>query len=67
MSSHVGGLCRWDSCSIRDNLGQQPHKDWDMVAEELGQYLDAGGSCIVELTVEGLNPFPADVRRISEA
>jgi phosphotriesterase-related protein len=67
MSSYVGGLCRWDSCSIRDNLGQQPHKDWDMVAEELGQYLDAGGSCIVELTVEGLNPFPADVRRISEA
>jgi phosphotriesterase-related protein len=66
MEPRFGGLARWYGSSFKDNLRQLPDADYALIAEEVQQFLDAGGSCIVELTLEGLTPFPLDLRRISE-
>lgn len=67
MQAGFGGLGRWNGSSIRDNLRQLPTTDWELVAEELGHFREAGGSCLVEMTIEGINPFPVEVRAVSEA
>jgi phosphotriesterase-related protein len=67
MTASLGGFGRWNSVTIRDNLRQLPTADWEMVAEELGHFREAGGSCLVDMTIEGIHPHPVDLRRISEA
>jgi phosphotriesterase-related protein len=66
MEPRFGGLSRWNGSSFRDNLRQLPDQDYALVTDEVRAFLDAGGNCIVELTLEGINPFPEALRRISE-
>jgi phosphotriesterase-related protein len=64
--ARFGGLSRWNGSSFKDNLRQLPANDYELVADEVRQFLEAGGNCIVELTLEGITPFPQELRRIAE-
>jgi phosphotriesterase-related protein len=61
-----GGPARWNGSAFRDDLHQSPDTEYQLVAEEVSEFVDAGGSCIVELSNVGLNPSPASLRRLSE-
>lgn len=61
-----GGLARWNGRSFKDDLRQDPIKEYDMVSEEVRGFVEAGGSCIVEMTNVGLNPSPQNLRKLSE-
>jgi len=62
-----GGLARWNGSAFRDDLHQSPETEYEMVAEEVGAFVQAGGSCIVEMSNVGLGPSPAGLRRLSES
>ena len=64
--AEFGGLARWSWKAFRDALHQSPDSDYAMIAEEVAEFPRAGGSCIVELTNEGIRPAPAALRRIAE-
>jgi phosphotriesterase-related protein len=66
MEPRFGGLSRWNGSSFRDNLRQLPDQDYALIADEVREFLDAGGNCIVELTLEGIHPFPEALRQIAE-
>ena len=62
----LAGPSRWNQSAYRHNLVQSPDDDYDLISEEVGEYVRAGGGTIVELTVIGLNPAPEALRRLSE-
>jgi phosphotriesterase-related protein len=62
-----GGLARWNGSAFRDDLHQSPETEYELVADEVSEFVDAGGSCIVELSNVGLNPSPDGLRRLSES
>lgn len=59
------GLTRWNSFGIRDNLVLSPG-DFDLMREEVAEFVDAGGGCLVEVTVTGMAPAPAALRSLAE-
>ncbi len=65
MEIRLGGLARWNALGIRDNLLLDPG-DYDSQVEEVGDFVRAGGSCLVDVTCEGLSPQPQLLRRLSE-
>jgi phosphotriesterase-related protein len=64
--ARFGGLARWNGSAFRDDLHQSPDTEYDMVAEEVREFVRAGGGCIVEMSNVGLKPSPAGLRRLSE-
>lgn len=64
--ARFGGLARWNGSTFRDDLCQLPDADYEMVADEVRDFRDQGGSCIVELSSVGLHPCPAALRRLSQ-
>ena len=65
MEIRSAGLARWNALGIRDNLILDP-ADYELQAQEVADFVDAGGSCVVDVTCEGLSPEPALLRRLSE-
>jgi phosphotriesterase-related protein len=65
MDIRLSGLARWNALGIRDNLVLDP-RDYDAQVEEVGDFVGAGGSCLVDVTCEGLSPEPLLLRRLSE-
>ena len=61
----LAGISRWNQSAYRENLVQSPEDDYEMIREEVGEYVRAGGGTIVELTTIGLNPAPAALARLS--
>ncbi len=43
-----------------------PDRDYLLILEEVGHFKEAGGNCLVELTIEGISPAPAKMRQLSE-
>ena len=64
--ARFGGPARWNGSAFRDDLHQSPATEYQMVAEEVKEFVDAGGGCIVDMTNGGLNPSPPDLKRLSE-
>jgi phosphotriesterase-related protein len=64
--ARFGGPARWNGSAFRDDLHQSPATEYEMVSEEVREFVDAGGSCIVDMTNLGLNPSPAELRRLSQ-
>ena len=60
--ARFGGLARWNGSAFRDDLHQSPDTEYDMVAEEVREFVRAGGGCIVEMSNVGLKPSPAGLR-----
>jgi phosphotriesterase-related protein len=50
---------RWDYWQL---TGEE-----DLIAAELGRFRDAGGSCLVDVTLQSIGRDPARLRRLSEA
>ena len=65
MDIRLSGLARWNALGIRDNLTLDP-ADYDAQAEEVAEFVEAGGSCLVDVTCEGLAPEPMLLRRMAE-
>ena len=61
----LAGISRWNGSAYRNNLSQTPDEDYDTIVEEVGEYLEAGGRTIVELTSIGLNGAPEALRCLS--
>jgi len=61
-----GGLARWNGSAFRDDLHQSPDSEYGLVAEEVREFANAGGSCIVELTNVGLSPSPTALKALSD-
>jgi phosphotriesterase-related protein len=66
MTASLGGLARWSNAAFLDNLRQHPEADYETIRDEIADFVVAGGGCIVELTIEGITPYPEALRRISE-
>ena len=63
--TRLAGVSRWNQSAYRSNLVQSPEHDYELISEEVGEYVRAGGGTIVELTVIGLNPDPRALARLS--
>jgi phosphotriesterase-related protein len=63
--ARFGGPSRWNGSAYRDDLHQSPDTEYEMIAEEVAEFVSAGGNCIVELTTSGINPSPAGLERLS--
>ncbi|MDE0376363.1 MAG: hypothetical protein OXK16_10420 [bacterium] len=61
----LAGISRWNQSAYRQNLVQSPEDDYELICEEVGEYVRAGGGTIVELTTIGLNPAPEALARLS--
>ena len=61
----LAGTSRWNGAAYRNNLSQTPDEDYELIAEEVGEYVRAGGRAIVELTPIGLKRAPEALRRLS--
>lgn len=66
MTASLSGLARWNGGVFRDDMDLKPDTDYDLMIEELGHYKACGGSCLVELSIEGINPAPVRMRDLSE-
>ena len=64
--TRLAGPSRWNQSAYRHNLVQSPDDDYELISEEVGEYVRSGGRTIVELTVIGLNPEPGALARLSE-
>ncbi len=64
--TRLAGVSRWNQSAYRSNLVQSPEDDYELISEEVAEYVHAGGGAIVELTVIGLNPEPEALARLSE-
>ena len=64
MEPRLGGIARWNTFAIRDNLLLSPD-DYEMVTAELGDFKAGGGSCIVDVTNVGLKPEPLLLQRVA--
>ena len=64
MDSRMGGIARWNTFAIRDNLLLSPD-DYEVVTEELADFKSGGGSCIVEVTNVGMKPEPLLLQRVA--
>jgi phosphotriesterase-related protein len=53
---------RWNAFSYSDNMVLD---DYEMMKSEVGEFAEAGGDCVVELTNVGLSPQPALLQRLS--
>ncbi len=53
----------WHIEGRHDYLGQSD--DPELLAQELGGFADAGGSCVVDLTLAGIGRRPAALRALS--
>lgn len=59
-----GGAARWNMTAFRDNLIREP-KDFDLLSDEIGEFVQAGGGCIVDLTNRGLRPAPSHLAKLA--
>jgi len=59
------GLARWNALGIRDNL-YLGVESYDEQVQELRAFASAGGSCLVDLTNEGIAPAPKALRQVAE-
>ncbi len=66
IDASLGGLARWHGTGFLDDVVMLPDADYDLLVEEVGHYKACGGSCLVELSVEGIEPAPLRVRDLSE-
>ncbi|MCE2528245.1 MAG: hypothetical protein J4G11_00040 [Acidimicrobiia bacterium] len=64
--TRLAGPSRWNQSAYRSNLAQTSRDDYQLISDEVGEYVRAGGGTIVELTVIGLNPEPEALARLSE-
>ena len=64
MEARLGGIARWNTFSIRDNLLLEA-SDYALLLAELRDFKVGGGSCIVDVTNTGLNPEPELLRSIA--
>jgi len=62
----TAGLARWNALGIRDNLCLAP-EDYEEQLIEVGDFVAAGGSCLVDLTNTGISPAPAALKALAEA
>jgi phosphotriesterase-related protein len=60
-----GAASRFSWQAFRDSMCQLPDEDYDLIRDEVREFKDAGGSCIVELTIDGIGPAPLALRKIS--
>jgi phosphotriesterase-related protein len=65
LTPRTSGLARWNALGIRDNL-LTGAEDFDAQADEIRDFATAGGTCIVDLTNEGISPAPLDLKAMSE-
>ena len=61
----LGGPSRWNGAAYRSNLVYSPDDDYDLLVEEVGEFVKAGGRTIVDVTTIGMNGSPKDLRRLS--
>lgn len=61
----LAALARWDGGAFLDDLVAHPIDDYQVVAEEIGYFKEAGGGCLVELTIEAISPAPERLRDLS--
>jgi phosphotriesterase-related protein len=66
LSIQTAGIGRWHAVAIRDNL-KLDHADLDAQVQEVAAFRDAGGSCLVDLTNDGLGPAPGELRALANA
>jgi phosphotriesterase-related protein len=66
MAPELRTAARWSWRAFRDDLCQDPEADYDLVVEEVRAFRDAGGSCLVEMTNQGLSPAPLAMKRLAE-
>lgn len=60
-----GGRARWNTFANADNL-RLSEDDYSLLADELRDFLALDGSCVVEVTNEGIAPQPEMLKRIAE-
>jgi len=65
LTTSNSGLARWNALGIRDNLLISP-EDYNTQLEEISTFAQAGGSCLVDPTCEGILPQPLLLRQISK-
>jgi phosphotriesterase-related protein len=66
LTQRTSGLARWNALGIRDNL-LTGADDFETQADEIRDFATAGGTCIVDLTNEGISPAPLHLKAMSEA
>ena len=59
------GPARWNNTAFRDNLAFLPDQDYELLVEEVREFHGAGGSCIVDLSNQGIGPFPEATKRLA--
>lgn len=64
MDSRSGGIARWNTFAIRDNLVLSPD-DYEVATQEVSDFKTAGGSCIVDVTNIGMKPEPLLLKRVA--
>jgi phosphotriesterase-related protein len=64
MEPRLGGVARWNTFAIRDNLILSP-ADYDVLSAEVADFKASGGSCIVDVTNVGLGPQPELLRQMA--
>ena len=65
LTVHNAGLARWNALGIRDNLVMDV-AEYDAQKIEVGEFVAAGGTCLVDPTCEGLQPQPLLLRRMAD-
>ena len=60
------GPARWNNTAYRDNLAFLPDQDYALLVEEVREFQMAGGSCLVDLSNLGLNPFPEETKKLAQ-
>ena len=65
-SAEVAAWSRWSWHAFRDSMHQSPDEDYALIRDEVAAFAAAGGSCLVELSNQGLSPAPLAMRRLAE-
>ena len=64
MEPHLGGIARWNTFAIRDNLLLGPD-DYEVITAEVAGFKEGGGSCLVDVTNVGIRPEPLLLHSVS--
>ena len=64
MEPRMGGIARWNTFAIRDNLLLSPD-DYEVITAEVAGFKEGGGSCLVDVTNVGMQPEPRLLHRVS--
>ena len=67
--ARFGGLARWEGHLFKDNLQFHPDRDFELMREEVADFVTAAGpgGCLVDLTTVGLDPAYERVVELARA